>query len=181
MKSYKFIVLLFFLSSCNQEWGEYDGYKIEYDNALDYYLSLNKVDTIIDDYTYYNKGAFIKYIRNDSVYKSVFVAEGGEVIKPYVDVDKLTYVNNHLLIAQKPLDSICECNLSCFQDMPSYDEKSYKRCEIALKKSTFYQYWIIDNNINHVYGPLNEQDYNRLRNKLLLVEMDTTSLSVKLP
>lgn len=79
-----------------------------------------------------------------------------------------------ILVNQKPVDSICECNHECFKQMDSYDNKSYERCKQAFEKSTFHQYWIINKSeqslfdsesktYSNIYGPFSKEEYLKKR------------------
>lgn len=157
------IILAWVLSSCETNWGKYGGYKIEYESAMEYYIVLDKIDTVLENYPYYNKGAFIKYYRNDSVIDTVFISGDGMgmVIAPFVDADKTSFDKVFILIAQKPLENICECNDSCLKNTyhNRNDLPTYEMCKEALEKSTFYQYWIINKAKDAVYGPYNKEEY----------------------
>lgn len=73
----------------------------------------------------------------------------------------ISYDSTFILIAQKPLSSICECNDSCLINTYSNrnDLSTYKKCKEALKTSLFYQYWIIDKTKDAIYGPYNKKKY----------------------
>lgn len=161
---YLFIIILAcVIFSCETNWGKYGGFKIEFESAIEYYIVLDKIDTVLENYPYYNKGAFIKYYRNDSAIDTVFIGGDGMgmVIPSYVDATKTSFDSKFILIAQKPLDSICECNDSCLKNTyPNWKVlPTYKMCKEALEKSTYYQYWIINKTNNAVFGPYNKKVY----------------------
>lgn len=158
--------MVLIISSCETNWGNYNGYKMEYESAMDYYIVLDKIDTILENYPYYNKGTFVKYYNNDLTIDTFFIGNGSQVISSFVDADKSNFDSVFILVAQKPIKNICECNDSCFITMPSFDNKSYSRCKEALVKSTFYQYWIINKVKNAVYGPFNKKEYLQKRREI---------------
>lgn len=168
MKYFLVIILAWVLFSCESNWGKFGGYKIDYENALEYYIVLDKVDTILENHPYYNKGTFVKYYRNHFIVDTVFIADGGYVIGSFVDVNKTSYDNTFILVAQKPLDCICECNNSCLKNkyIKTNDLPTYKMCKEALEKSIFYQFWIINKTIDAVYGPYNMEEYLYERKEL---------------
>lgn len=168
MKYLLVIIAAWVLSSCETNWGKYGGYKIQYESALEYYILLDKIDTVLENYRYYNKGAFIKYYRNDLAIDTLFIGYEGRVIGSYVDADKTTFDSTFILVAQKPLDSICECNHSCLINTypNSNDLPTYRLCKEALEKSTFYQYWIINKTKNAVYGPYKKEEYLQKQEEL---------------
>lgn len=166
MKTRTTILFLLILTSCETNWGDYGGYKLEYDSALDYYIVLDKVDTILKDYPYYNKGAIINYFENDSTTRSDFSSNGGKIIGSYVDAKKTNSDSQFILVAQKPLSSICECNEGCFEQMKSYDNRLYPRCKSALERSSYYEYWIINKKENFVYGPFNKNEFENKKIEL---------------
>ncbi len=141
---------------------------MEYDSALEYYIALDKIDTTLENYPYYNKGAFIKFYRTNSIIDTVFIGKDGEIIESFVDDDKVSFDETFILAAQKPLLKICECNRSyCATD--SYDRENtsgYQRCKDALEKSNFYQYWIINKIQNAVYGPFSKEEFLQKQEEL---------------
>lgn len=164
------LLLAILLSSCETKWGKYGGYAMDYESALDYYIVLDKSDTTYiqkwDDTRTEYEGAFIKYHKNDIQIDTIFVSKGGKVIGSYVSDVK--YDNSFILVKQKPLDSICECNQECVSKKYKTWNKlpTYKLCKRALKKSTFFQYWIINKMKDVVYGPLKKEEYSLKRKEL---------------
>ena len=163
--------LIFFtliLFSCESNWGKYGGYKIDYESELEYCIVLDKVDTVLKNYPYYNKGAFVKYYSNDNIFDTVFIGNGGTVIQSFVDHKNVYSDNKFIVLKQKPLKDICECNDSClvYKYLNKNAETTYEICKDALDKSTIYQYWIIDKMKNTVYGPFKKEQYLQKRKEL---------------
>lgn len=167
MKYFVFILIALVFSSCETNWGKYGGYKMEYDSAMDYYIVLDKGKAIYgtnpEDL---KKGTLVKYYRPTGKIDSIWLGKGGIIIEPFVDDDKVSFDKTFILVTQKPLSEICECNLECFKKMDSYDKRSYPRCKEALEKSDFYQYWIINKIQNVVYGPLSKEKFFQKREEL---------------
>jgi hypothetical protein len=167
----KYILITLFtliINSCQTNWGKYGGYSMDYDSKLDYYIILDKVDTIIKNYPYKNEGAFIRYCNNKGVVENHFVSDGAVVINSYVDDDDVYFDNIHIILKQKPLEKICECNDSCLSKKYSNPQKlkTYNMCQEALNNSDFYQYWIIDKTNDIIYGPLTKEEFNKRRNSI---------------
>lgn len=151
MKKIVYFLVLFFLFSCSGEMGYYWG--------EDSQIMLGKVDTVLENYPYYNKGAFLKYYFYDSLRIEGFCGDGGIVINKFIfDMD---VYDTFILVDQVPQDSICICNRECgekkykdFYQLPTYD-----LCEKAIKESIIHHYYIINKYKNIIYGPLNKADY----------------------
>ena len=141
---------------------------MDYESAMDYYIVLDKGKEVYgtNSEKYIRDGTLIKYYDSSGGIDSVWLGKGSWVIGSYVDADKTNFDSTFILVAQKPLDSICECNLSCFKEMPSYDKRSYPRCKDALERSTFYQYWIINKVQDAIYGPFTKAEYLQKREEL---------------
>jgi len=169
MKNYLLIhILAWSISSCETDRGNYDGYKIAYESKMEYYIVLDKTDTVLENYPFYKKGTFIKYYRNDSVIDTVFISDKGMIVAPFIDINKTLFDNTFILIVQKPLDSICECNDTCLINtyQNSRNLPKYKMCYEALENSSFYQYWIINKLSNTVYGPYRKDEFLNKRREL---------------
>ncbi len=93
-----------------------------------------------------------------------------------------------ILVYQKPVYKICECNYECFMTMDSYDKQSYKRCKEAFKESVLRQYWIINKlqesifdshtkTRSNVYGPYSYDDY--LKKKVELGVLENLNLVIE--
>lgn len=153
--------------SCNNHWGEYGGYALTYESKVHYYVTLEKGNEVsgtnLDEYK--KRGTLIKYIRYSGKIDSVWLARGSKVIESYVDGDKSNFDDKFVLIAQKPLANICECNYSCLSKRESNINNipTAKLCEDKLNRSLFYLYWIIDKSNDIVYGPLTKDKYNEVR------------------
>ena len=154
MKNIYLTLFSIILISCETNWGKYGGYKMDYDSALQYYIVLDKIDTVLENYSYYNKGAYIRFHQNSSNTNILFISIGGMVIAPFVVANQTVYDSTFVLVTQKPLDSICECNEECLKSQYSNHSKlsTYDICKKALKESSYYHYWIIDKKNNIIFG-----------------------------
>ncbi len=168
MKFYSGLLILLLFCSCISDISDYGSYKFDYDSKVDHYIMLNKIDTVIQDYPYYNKGAFVYFHRADSTVDTFFMGKGGDVVQPYVD--DVRFNDRFILVKQKPLDKICECNDSCLAIKYPDNEKTYPLCSDALKKSTFFNYWIIDQSNDNIYGPYDRQTFSKQLNVLKVPE-----------
>lgn len=161
MKKWLYIILACIISSCENNRGKYGGYKMEYENGLDYYIVLDKIDTVLENYPNYNRGSFVKFYKNKLSVDTLFIAFGGLVIESFVDYDNVCFDEKFVIIKQKPLKYICECNDTCL--IKKYPNKNdlptFKMCKDALEKSKYYQYWIIVKIGDSVYGPFNKKQY----------------------
>lgn len=168
MKYLLCVVVTLVLSACESNWGEYGGYKMDSDSAMDYYIVLDKIDTVLTDYPYYNKGSFITYYGKDVAPRTGFCGNGGRVIGSFVDDEMVAFDSTFILVGQKPLDSICECNHKCMDERFSNVSElpTYKICKNALEASSYYQYWIINKSQNAVYGPYLRVDFLQMREEL---------------
>ncbi len=92
-------------------------------------------------------------------------------------VVKATSNSGFILLKQIPIDSICECNIECFQKMNSYDKRSYRRCKEAIQRRRDQLFWIIDKTqdlsfnpetktYSNVFGPYREEEYRSKRIEL---------------
>ena len=122
---------------------------------------------------YVGKGYKLQLDSNDYVIltdlKNTFMVSG--------HILNATSDSTFILLYQKPVDSICECNYECFKHMPSYDKKSHSRCKKAFKESVLRKYWIVDKSKksvfdtktrtrSNVYGPYDMNDYLKKRDEL---------------
>jgi hypothetical protein len=160
----KILLLILSLSSCENNWGKYGGYKMEYESAMEYYIALDKGEVIYASDTKaesLKKGTIVKYHRSSGCIDSVLLGKESIIIEAFVDADRISYNSTFILLAQKPLDRICECIHSCLENtyQDRNDLPTYKLCKEALKKSTFYQYWIIDKTKDSVYGPYTKEEF----------------------
>lgn len=167
---YAFILLLAFsLFSCETNWGKYDGYALDYDSALDYYIILDKGEVIsaADTDTERKKKAVLVTFHNDpDKVDSLLLGRGAIIIESFVN--NVIHNSDFVLVDQKPLDSVCECNEQCIQEKYKgrSDLNTYNHCKGALENSTFHQYWIIKKNVNQIYGPLSKEKFLQKRKEL---------------
>jgi hypothetical protein len=169
MKNNILCILGLLVLSCETNWGKFGNYKIEYDSALEYYLVLNKIDTVLENYPYYNKGAFIKFYKNDSIIDTNFVAFEGTIVSSHISDDNVVSDDKFILIAQKPLNKICECNDVCLdKKYPNQKISSYLKCKKALEESNYFEYWIINKELDIVYGPLTKYSYLKKCKELMI-------------
>jgi hypothetical protein len=166
MKYLYTLLSVFFIISCSTDWRNYGGYMMESSSKLDYFIVLDKADTIIENGW---KGVYINYHKDDTL-KTYFLGKGGKIIDSYVD--DVCFNEKFIIVSQKPLDSICECNSKCGSNKYENWDKlaTYKLCKKALKKSTFHNYWIINKNKNELFGPFTPDKYIEIKNNLKIPE-----------
>lgn len=106
-------------------------------------------------------------------YKVDYNANGYIVVTDYNNTFRIRphivefeYDSSFIYTIQKPYDSICECNSKCFENMPSYDKQSYKRCNEAFEKFQFRQFWLIDKRTGNIFGPMDTVLFEKKRNEL---------------
>lgn len=168
MKKYNLMLLLIIICSCKTTPSDYGSYKFDFQSAMDHYIMFDKIDTVLQNYPYYNKGSFLYFHNPDSTVDTFFMGKGGYVIEPYVDDVKFN--NRFILVKQKPLDEICECNDSCRSKKYPANRKTYELCKQALQKSAFFQYWVIDKADDNIYGPFSLEMLYKQMYKLKIPE-----------
>jgi hypothetical protein len=161
IKKISLILFVFLFYSCGTEWGKYGGYKLDYDSDTEYYIALDKIDTILKDYPYYNKGSFIKYHNNDNSIDTVFVGCGARIIEPFIDSENVSFDNHYILVLQKPLDIIFGKI-----DLKPYPHRENNPTLETIEKSTIIKYWIIDKAKDNIYGPFDRNDYIKKKHQL---------------
>jgi len=171
MKYLLILLTALVFTSCETNWGRYGGYKMDYQSAVDYYIVLDKGDIIYESDTneeQQKKGTLVKFHRASGKVDSVWGGNGGMVIDPYIDDDWVVFDSSFILVGQKPLDSVCECNYSClFREYPNYNDlPTYQMCVDSLEASTYFQYWIIDKTRNAIYGPFSKSQFVTKRQEL---------------
>jgi hypothetical protein len=171
MKYLFIIMMVLMISSCETNWGKYGGYKMEYDSALDYYIIIDKGEEIYANDSkeeQLKKGTLVRYYSASGAVDSVLLGKGSTVIESFIDHDNVSYDSDFIILKQKPLKDICECNDSCLKNRyPNMNDlPTYKMCKEALEKSVFYQYWIINKRKDAVYGPFQKQEYLQKREEL---------------
>lgn len=169
-KSYWMPILLI-LFSCSSEIGNYGGYKVDYDNALDYYIMLDKGNHLNmrdNNLDKQKNGTIVTFHSGSGKKESFLVGKGTRIIDSYVIPENISYNETFVLVDQKPLIDICECNDQCFRNKYKNWEQmpTYKLCEEGLKKSKIHMYWIIDKKKDHVFGPLTKEQFLNKRIEL---------------
>ena len=64
----------------------------------------------------------------------------------FIVIDNIEFDDTYVIIKQKPIDSICECNDSCLniKYKSNKDLPTYAMCKEAMKHYTQYKYWILE-------------------------------------
>lgn len=166
LKKYVFFWgLALMLFSCDSNWGEYGGYKMDYDSKLEYYIVLDKADTTcVNSLGYSHKGSQITFYRDSCTTDTICLAKGAIVIETFVN--EVVFDSSFVLVDQKPLDKICECNVDCLREKynrEAYTATSFDFCKEGLEKSSIHDYWIIKKKTDEIYGPLSRVDYLKKR------------------
>lgn len=153
---YLTILFLFILSSCRQEIYDLGGYSINYDSRLDKNIILDNP----------KGGAIICYWNQDSIFTKNYFKNTAIVIDAYVAEAKADTF--FIIVDQKPLDRICECNDSCLQNKYKNwnDLPTYKMCEEGIEKSTIHSFYIIDKKRSILFGPMSLKQFNYKRKEL---------------
>lgn len=120
-----------------------------------------------------NLGGNLRLIHSANFVDMTIVDEDNTVII-YGHILDFAFDSNFIIAAQRPRDSVPECN-------GTIKEIKFEESELAFKKSIFIQYWIInkkeefiyslDSNTmlakySNVYGPYNKEEYLQKREKL---------------
>jgi hypothetical protein len=95
----------------------------------------------------YNAGGDIGIVNSKNTY-IVY----GHVLEYYYD-------STYIIVAERPRDSVPECNYAI-------SNKPLNECDEAFKKSTFRQFWIINKKNDSVWGPFKEEAYLFKRKEL---------------
>lgn len=165
---YTLLVLVFIVSSCETKWDNYGGYKMDYDSKLQHYIILDKSDTVCTNpLGYTHEGCRIIFHNPQGDIDTFCIDKGGTVIETYVD--EVKYDDKFILVNQKLLGKICECNPDCLKEKygkESHTATSFEFCKDALKKSKVHDYWIIVKATNDIYGPLSANQYAQKRKAL---------------
>lgn len=152
MKKVFCIIVSFALISCNNNWGNYGSYKLEYTSGLKYFIALNKgepingIDSIVDS----KKGTRVKFIRASGRVDTITVGKDAEVIGSFVDKNNISFNKKFILVDQKPFELICH-------------NTNYDECKTALQESNLHHYWIIDQENDNIYGPFNKEEFSNKR------------------
>ncbi len=161
MKRFSLFLIAIIFSSCEDKWGDYGGYRLDYSNKMEYYIILDKEDTILKDYPYYNKGCFLKYHDADNKVDTGFVSSGAKVIEAFVGEENVSYDSTYILVAQKPLDHIFGKI-----KLEPYPHRERKVSLDEIERCKYYKFWIINKLKNDVYGPFDRVDYLKKRIEL---------------
>ncbi|MBB5283640.1 hypothetical protein HNQ92_001766 [Rhabdobacter roseus] len=171
MKKVALLLIIVIPFSCETNWGNYDGYRLDYESALEYFIVLDKGKTIYasdSEEEQIKKGVQVKYVRNSGKIDSVLLGKGSIVIQSFVDKNKIEYDSNYIIVGQKPISEICECVDSCLSKKygSRHNLPTYSLCEEAIKKTTTSQYWIIEKESNTIFGPLTASSLKKKREEL---------------
>jgi hypothetical protein len=108
------------------------------------------------------KGSNLTYIAGTDC-TSIILGKGSVVIDAYID--SFEEYNRYIFISQKPLRSICECSAECSVKY-KMRKNSYEACKEAISESKFLNYWIIDKQLDYIYGPLSKEEYDEKTGQL---------------
>jgi hypothetical protein len=128
------------------------------------------------DPTKFNLGPKFKVNRAAS-YSDLIICTNENTVLIKGNVLQYNHDSIFIIAYQNPRDSVCECNLSCFEKMATYDKKTYSRCTEAFDKSILRKYWIINKigqikfeaitqTHSNVFGPYNKEEYLQKRKEL---------------
>ena len=157
MKKIIFICIILFFS-CQKD--SKDEYVVEFDSNQYNSLVLNKQNGTYllkrFDGSFFNvEGSIITFIHNSK--KEIdTISKGGEVIASLV-VD-YNSDENFAIVLQKPMTEICQ--------MYSVAKYTPGECDDLMEKSKKFNYWIIVKSSNFVHGPLQLEEYKKLKNQL---------------
>jgi hypothetical protein len=120
------------------------GYVLGYNN--------NTLDRVIQIYS--PKGGLTLAYFKDSIKIVRYFKNEDWIVDSYVS--KAVYDNEFILIDQKPIDSICECNQECLvKKYPDYNNlPTAQMCDDAIKNAAIHLFYIIDKKTNTLYGPM---------------------------
>lgn len=159
MKYYILFILIFFAACIPGPKDLGGGYVLAYNNnILDRIILINSPGGGIT-LTYYEGTKKIeRYFKNEDWIVDSYVANA-------------TFDDKFILIDQKPIDSICECNQKCLElKYPNYNNMTtYKMCEDAIKKAKIHLFYIIDKPHNILYGPMSK---NELNNEIIQLQIN---------
>lgn len=162
-----FILFAFLFSSCSPDWVEYGkGYGLDHNGAHDYYIIYDQGTPITGADSKEDakkKGVLIIYHSPDGTIDSEYAGAENTLISGFIEGNKTKFDSTFLLLVQKPLDSICECNEKCLFDKFPNANKTYNMCDTALKNSKIFRYWIVNKDLNDIYGPLTKDEYLKKR------------------
>lgn len=148
---YFILLSLIFYSGCipgPQDLG--NGYVLGYNtNSLDRVIQINSPSGGIKITYYKSKDTIETYFKNEDWIVDSYVTDA-------------VYDEKFILIDQKPIDSICECNQKCLEKKYKNwnDLPTYKMCKDAIENSNTHLFYVIDKIKNILYGPMSKDDLN---------------------
>jgi len=155
--------------SCDPE--GYGGYRYDYNHSLDNYIVLDKGEFV--GYTFTEKererkGIKVKYFRENGDVDSIYLGIDAQVITSYIERGNIVNDENYVLLSQKPMSEICECNYDCLNEKYGFDDSriSFEICESYLWNSKKRNYWIINQKKNYIYGPLTKKYFLKKKKEL---------------
>jgi len=158
------------LFSCKSDWGNYGEYRLDYDSELEYYIVMNQTDEICTNpLGYSHKGAIVIFYGPEESVDTFCIDKGGIVIESFVA--DVAFDSLFILVDQKPLEKICECNIECLEEVYNrepHTSTSFDFCKKGLEKSKIHDYWIIVKQPNKIYGPLSKHAYVKKKEELMV-------------
>lgn len=98
----------------------------------------------------------------------ILVGPRGNIVIPG-HVIAFSHNNEYVIIYQKPIGEMCDCDPVCFINTHnSTQDSSFFACKKAFQKSTTFQYWIVKKTPELLYGPFSHQEYANTLRKLNL-------------
>lgn len=162
------LVIALIVSSCETKWDNYGGYKLDYDNKFQHYIVLDKSDTLCTNpLGYAHEGCRIIFHNPQGDIDTFCIDKGGIVIDAYID--DVEYDERFILVDQKLLGKICECNPECLKEKygkESHTATSFEVCKEALRNSDIHDCWIIRKKTNDVFGSYTPKEFLIKCNKL---------------
>ncbi len=166
-------LMAFGIISCGEDkWKNYGGgYELGYfDINVDTqcWIQLNIGEVIYGGDTkeeQIRKGKWIKFVDRNNSIDSCIVGKGGAVIDSYVD--DAIFDNKFILVDQKDLDSIFgPYKIHIDQNNDTSSIRKIPESMEGIEISNFHQYWIINKNIDYVYGPFRKEEYLQKKKEL---------------
>lgn len=145
---------------------------MEYDSKQEHYIVLDKSDTVcMNPLGYPYNGCRIIFQKSQGLADTFCIEKGMPVIQS--NIVQAECNKTYILVDQKSLDKICECNPDCLKGKygnAGLEDTSYKLCDDALNNSKIHDYWIIIKPKNMVYGPFSKDEYIQKKNELNIPE-----------